>query len=49
MYCPICEKEFYGVGYKTHNEKTLCVSCLKWIMDAHHNKFIGRYVEVVAN
>ena len=48
MNCPVCEKEFYGVGYNTHNEKTLCVSCTKWIIDAHHYKFIGQYVEVAA-
>jgi len=48
MNCPVCEKEFYGVGYNTHNSKTLCVSCLKWIMDAHHYQFVGRYVKAVA-
>jgi hypothetical protein len=48
MKCAICEKEFYGVGYKTHNEKTLCVMCTKDVVDTHHYKFIGRYQEMLA-
>lgn len=47
MNCPICNKEFYGVGYLTHNDKTLCGMCVKYIIDTHHYKFIGRYLEEV--
>jgi hypothetical protein len=48
MNCPICEQEFYGTGYLTHNRKTLCVMCTKNIIDEHHYKFIGQYVKAVA-
>ena len=48
MNCPVCEQEFYGVGYLTHNRKTLCVMCTKNIIDEHYYKFIGQYVQAVA-
>jgi hypothetical protein len=35
MKCPICDKEFYGIGFLTHNNKTLCKDCIQFVIQEH--------------
>jgi hypothetical protein len=45
MKCAICEIEFCGVGYKTHNDKILCRNCTKDVVLKFHKEFVMIYLK----